>query len=248
MPRGYELETNALLARFTSEPSAQRKRLIDDLVVALKAAGVWSKLDSLYLMAGHDAQAARRNWIADQYNLTTVASPTFTTDRGYTTNGSSSYLDTGFNPATAGGKFAQDSACFAAWNRTAGQNNSSAAGWFDGADGVSLLFRTTGNLGGGRLNQAATASTSITDGTGLLALNRSGSSTSQIIKNGIQLATPTNASAALNSATLNFGRVTAAAFAAHEFAAGYLGQSMSVAEHLGAYTAINAYLVAVGAS
>ena len=39
-----------------------------------------------------------------------VNSPTFTTDRGFTGNGSTSYLDSGYNVSTGGGVYAQDSA------------------------------------------------------------------------------------------------------------------------------------------
>ena len=34
---------------------------IKTLVDSLKSAGVWAKLDALYLLAAHDAQAARLN-------------------------------------------------------------------------------------------------------------------------------------------------------------------------------------------
>src|SRR5262249_48812132 len=62
------------------------------------------------------AQAARLNWVADQYNLTAVNSPTFTTDRGYTGNGTTSNLDTGFNPTVAvGAKYALNNAALSLW-------------------------------------------------------------------------------------------------------------------------------------
>ncbi len=97
----YSPEAAALLSRMTVTPSTARKQLIDALIATLVGAGIWAKLDALYLLAAHDAQAARLNWIADRYNLTAVNSPTFTTDRGYAGTGAAMYLDTGFNPATA---------------------------------------------------------------------------------------------------------------------------------------------------
>lgn len=56
-------EARALMARMTTAPSASRARAIATLVRTLKAAGIWSKLDLLYILAAHDAQAARLNWV-----------------------------------------------------------------------------------------------------------------------------------------------------------------------------------------
>ena len=104
---------------FTTPPDPTRKALINTLVKSLKAAGVWTKLDALYLFAAADAQAARRNWIQDLYNATAVSSPTFAADRGYTGDGAAAYLDTGFNPSTASSpKLTQNSAHASAWDRT----------------------------------------------------------------------------------------------------------------------------------
>lgn len=58
-----QAETDALVARMEIAPSAARKKLIDDLIVELKSWGIWQKLDLLYILAAHDAQAARLNWV-----------------------------------------------------------------------------------------------------------------------------------------------------------------------------------------
>ena len=52
-------------------------------------------MEGLWVTAAADAQAGRQNWVQDAYNLTTVKSPTFTADRGYQGNGTTSYLWTG---------------------------------------------------------------------------------------------------------------------------------------------------------
>lgn len=58
------------------------------------------------MLAAHDAQAACLNWVSDTYTLVPVNEPAFAPDQGYTGNGHSSHLETGFNPALAGAKFA----------------------------------------------------------------------------------------------------------------------------------------------
>jgi len=246
----YEAETTALLARFSVQPDETRALLINALIASLKTAGVWSKLDAFYVMAAHDAQAAQRNWIQNAYNLSAVSSPTFTTDRGYAGNGSSSYLDTGFNPVTAPTpKFVQNSASFGAWSRTSGQSSASVAGWFDGSDGLTLLPRSTADFVQGRINQASSTTYSAnTDGAGLYALNRSGVSATQAYRNGAAWGTGSVASAALNSAPFTFGHVTAALYSAMQFSSGFIGSSLTAGEHAALYAALHTYLTAVGAA
>lgn len=108
-----------MVARFTAPPTNARKALIDTLIGSLKTGGVWAKLDALYVMAAADSQAARRNWIADAFNLTAVSSPTFTADRGYAGDGATANLSTGVAP-NALTRFAQNSAHLSAWVQTFG--------------------------------------------------------------------------------------------------------------------------------
>lgn len=250
-------ETSTLLAAFTSEPTGARKMVIDDLVAALKTAGVWTKLDALYVLAAHDAQAARQNWknpAAFALTLHGTANPTFTADSGYTTDGVDNYLDTNFNPATAGGVYAQNSACFGIWSATAAGSATSAAGWFDGTDGVTLNPRHTTDIAITRINQATNTNSqasSITDGAGFMVLNRSGASAQQIYWNGVSLplapGNPAQASTALNSATLRLGSITAASFRTMGYRAAVIGQSLNSTEQDALYDALLAYLQAVGA-
>lgn len=102
-----QAETTALLAAMSVQPSSPRTTLINTLIASLKtfktAAGqsFWDALDFLYLPAAHDAQAGRINWKNPAQVGTVVGSPTFQTDRGYTGNIGTSYIDTGVALATA---------------------------------------------------------------------------------------------------------------------------------------------------
>lgn len=86
-------EAEALVARFSSKPANSRKSQIDAFVGALKAAGVWAKLDFLHVMAAHDEQAATRNWIADQFNASNSGC-SFDADNGFTGAGDPTHIDT----------------------------------------------------------------------------------------------------------------------------------------------------------
>lgn len=211
-------------------------------------AGVWTKLDALYVTAAADAQASLLNWVSTSYTLVPTNSPTFTIDRGYAGNASTSYLDTQFDPTTAvGAKYTQDSAYAGFWSRTSTAAGA-AFGWFDGTDGMTIQARTAGDIMGARANQTNSLTAANTDGIGLYGVARSASNAMRIAKNGVTANTGANASTALNSAPFLIGRTAAASYTEVQVAAAMLGGNLSDVEELAAYNALNTYLVAIGAA
>ncbi|MDO8408895.1 MAG: hypothetical protein Q7S93_02370 [Phenylobacterium sp.] len=100
--RALHSETEAVAAAMAISPDGRRAALMDNLVSALKAAGVWARLDALFVMAAADAQAAGLNWAAPGgASLTPVNSPDFAPDLGYQGDGATSYLETGFVQSSA---------------------------------------------------------------------------------------------------------------------------------------------------
>jgi hypothetical protein len=93
-------------------PSVGQQALQNQLVVDLKDAGVWSKLDTFAVFATDgNSDFALIDWIRlSQY--TAVNSPTFTTNDGFEGNGTSSYIDTNFNPTIGTNNFTLNNACF----------------------------------------------------------------------------------------------------------------------------------------
>jgi hypothetical protein len=81
-------------------PSPSQQLLQNQLVVDLKDAGVWSKLDTFAVFATDgDSNFALIDWKRlTQY--TGVNSPTFNVNEGFEGNGTSSYLNTNYNPNT----------------------------------------------------------------------------------------------------------------------------------------------------
>lgn len=98
-------------------PSASQQALQNQLVVDLKDAGIWSKLDTFAVFAtdAEDAPASGTSNFAliDWKRLTqydAVNSPTFTSNQGFTGDGTSSYINTNYNPTINGVNFSQNSA------------------------------------------------------------------------------------------------------------------------------------------
>lgn len=251
----YEAEALALFARFTAAPTEARKRVINDLIRSMKGAGVWQKLDALYVMAAADAQAAQRNWKADQYNLTEISSPTFAVDRGYAGNGSSSYLTTGFVPSTAAGQYTLNSAHLGEWTRTNAGGTPDVGSRTAGGTQVSQLNPRSGtNQANFGLNSSTFATVdSITDSSGHTCISRLSGSEISLYKAGAAVGGPVASNTdALSALGLYIGAVnqagSAAAFSTRQISAVHFGAGLSAAEASAVHASINAYLISVGAA
>ena len=250
-------EAATLVAAMSSAPDDTRKGQIDTCIGAIKTAGVWSKLDCLWIRAAHDSQAALLDWkrLSDS---TAVNSPTFTTDRGFTGDGSTSYINTNFTPSTDGVNYIQDSASMGAY-LNAGTDTAVSGPNSIGVITVSHQARiepwrsaTPGSTVRSRVNTlTATTVGTVTTRFGLTAINRSGGSAEQVYRNGSSIGTSAVASTGLcNIDVYELGYNNAGALGgAHDnrCAASFVGGSLTSTENADLFTAIEAYLDAVGA-
>lgn len=128
-PSAFDADYQAILDRSTAlgytAPSASQQTLQNTLVTDLKTAGVWDKLDVFYVFATDgDSDFATLNWKApSSHQVTKVNSPTFTADSGFTGNGSSSYLNTNYDPSTSGTNYTLNDASISIWSNTFVLNN-----------------------------------------------------------------------------------------------------------------------------
>lgn len=243
----YSDEATALFAAMTGQPDDTRKGHIDTLIVALKNAGVWTLLDVLYVFAAHDAQASLLNWKnPGTFTATLTSTPTFTVDRGYTGNGSSTGVDSNYNPATQAIGYALDSACVFGWNVTADPNGSVMAGHVG-----SFNIQVGPDSGGSNLRYLindGTASDVANGGkTGLFAVSRAASTTKRGYRNGVQLATAAITSTSVASSNISFCRGSSSWFDG-QVACGGAGADLPTTEQLALYNAMLAYMQAVGAA
>ena len=237
--------TAGLIARMSAPPGPARAGLIDTAIRALKAMGLWTRLDGLWLLAAHDAQAARLNWIADAYNLSAVNAPAFTADRGYAGDGSTSYVDTGWAPNMG----SQNDASFGVWVRTNLQA-SWVAGWTDGGAGTLLAPRDSLDRPVIRINQTtgvAGTSGGTLDGSGFTLASRTASNVVRGYRNGVLTVTSNFASAAPIATSLKLGRWSATSYAAHEFAAAAIGRGLDDVQQQALHAILAAYMTGVGA-
>ena len=128
----FESEYKAVLARaialgYTLPSSGQQVKQ-NKLLVDLKSSGAWAKLDVFYMFATDgNSSFATLNWKAPISNqCTLVNSPTFTANQGFAGNGTSSYINTNYNPSTfTSPKYLINDASIGWWKRTTGTISSS---------------------------------------------------------------------------------------------------------------------------
>ncbi|QTL05755.1 hypothetical protein J5J86_10935 [Aquabacter sp. L1I39] len=239
--------TTALVARMTAAPPAGRVVAIDALVRALVAAGVWSRLDLLHVLAAHDTQAARLNWISSAYDLAAYNSPLFTAHRGFKGDGTAAYLEAaGYNPSAATLRFAQNSMTLGAWMLTP----SSAAVGLDVYGGNSRVQRRTS--GSNDLHYRANDGTSTfwpSGGAldGLMVADRADAATKALYRNGALTHSAAVASTGNSTILRLFAAGAGSAMSDAEIAVVFAGASLTEAQHAALHAALRTYLLKVGA-
>jgi hypothetical protein len=243
---GYSSEAEAIFAAFTTPPTTGRKDLIDAAVVALKTAGVWTKLDALCVFAAADSQAAKINWVQPgTYNATEVNAPAFAADTGFT-GASTKYLSSGFNPSTAPGpKYTVNSASFFGWSLTNSVQNAGMIGGA-GSAGFSIYPSYSGNHYWNLNHVAGFSNVAVTSGDGLLAATRIDASNTKFYRNGTNLSTFAEAAdGAVFNDTILFLAKTGAYWIGTIAAAG-IGATLSAADNTALYNALRTYMTGVG--
>lgn len=101
-------ETTAYLANCPTVPSASWINALNTLIRSLILNGNWSNLDRLWIFAtpaGCQSNAHISVVNPTSTPITEVNSPSWTANKGYTGNGTNSYLNSNFNAHTQGVKF-----------------------------------------------------------------------------------------------------------------------------------------------
>lgn len=175
---------NAVVADGGSVSGTQTTR-VNTLIVGLKADSLFTILDRLWLYAGEsDAHQAK----IDIINLgthTLNGTPTLAAG-GYTGNGTSQYIATGFNPATAGGHYVQDSAALGAYVRTnnAAYDSGVFIGASDGSNSAHLYLAQNSGAAFCKVNTTTFTSCVITTQQGMWVSTRTASNAQAVYRNG----------------------------------------------------------------
>lgn len=243
-------DTQALIDAMTVTPSTSRQLLYDDLIRGLKTDGLFTLGDVFHIYAAHDAQAATLN-ILDPATFTAVPnnSPTFTVDVGFTTDGSTNFVDTGYSPTTVGNNYAQDSASFGFFCTVVDPVvNSVDGGWFDttNLDGTHIRTSTLADTFSARINNGGSFTTGPSggnaDGSGFWVINRSGAAAVQAYRNGSAITlSDVQTSVAPNADNFRVGSDREGEFKTNTFRAHWSGGSLTAQQAADLNTRLQAF-------
>ncbi|HID2509076.1 TPA: hypothetical protein ACXGIJ_001499, partial [Klebsiella pneumoniae] len=234
-------ETTALLARMTTQPTEIQKAAINRLYYDLKQAGILAKLDGLWLGINTSRADACLNIVNSSLPLTENGTIDFNKSSGWAFSGSS-WLDTGFNPSTAGGHYSKDSASFGVM--VAGASNSGVfMGAYDGANGLTLS--RTGNTLNARINNNELLTGQISlSGTTLFSASRLNAETSTLYSGSKVVDVSDSSSLPLINASVNIGRARAASdwYTSSIICAAFIGSGLTESEIFALNDAVQRYI------
>ena len=220
--------------------SINQRGYVDTLIKGLKADGIWTKLDRLWLFASENQAQALTDIVADAL-ATAVNSPTFTADQGFTGNNSNAYINSGFDPS-AGVNYQQNSACLFAWNNTLGSSKNLL-----GNTGGPYRHYINPGSGGVEINNSAGYGYVATEAKGLWLLNRTGASAYTTDVNGSQTDSSTSASGTPGSTTIvALANVGSGEFSNRQCCCLGAGGQLTSGDRTNIYTRLRTYMTAVG--
>lgn len=228
---------------------AAYKALLDGLTAdgLFNSDGTSSYLDVLYIFATQDTTTASLSLINAANNITLVNGPIFTPDLGYAGNGSTASGATFFNPATAGGAYAQNSAHISVWNLSNISDLSPAISAASSQSPHIYPKYTADSTFYARLNESASPGFGvIADPRGLLLGSRTASNLTTGYRNAVSLGTVPDASAAIPSNNISLFGDGSLNFSTYQLAAATIGGGLTGAQVTNLYNRLRAYMTTIG--
>ena len=224
-------------------PSSTTRTKDNTMILALKSAGIWNKLDVFYMFSTDgDSNFASINWKnPGTWNATLVGGIPFTTNSGFTGNTTSYYIRvTGYIPLGASGvgvNYTLNNASRYFW-----KGNSGVSGIMDGNSTAAYNTMQTASTGNQRINQTVALNTgySYSNTIGLRSIHRTSSNDVTLINN-TTAATRTAASTTSGANSEQWILRSGTTYAAHLVRMYSLGGSL-VSENTSYYNAINTRL------
>lgn len=248
-------EASQFLARLPDTPDSTHKDAYIALIDGLVADSLWSKLVGLWITATDTSGNSLIDLTANANDLTTIGSPSFTADEGYTFP-SGAGLDTGI-VLTSASPYTLNSAAAGIYNRTARAAN---AGFNFGVLGANTKYlygrlRIAGDNTDFDLNAITFPTVANASSDGMFVYSRtaaSGAGAQTVYRNGSSIGTSTGASDAIpttrtcyigalnNNGTLSNGP------SSDEIAAFFLSSGLNGTEASNISSRINTYMTAIG--
>jgi hypothetical protein len=230
---------------YTLPPYTQQIKQ-NNLVLALKAGGIWNKLDVFYVFAYDSSSGVdfgRINWKNPNSYLATLINPlTFTSNQGLQGDGLTAYIDTTFNPTIGTNNYQATNASryVYLYSATVGQT-----GQLDGNDTVNNNnIQRSGSTGNNRINQGTTTISptfGYTGTKGMKSIHRT-SNTDLTLFNSTTSATATNTGSASLPNLSQYILRSGGSYSAHNRISMYSMGASLIAENTAYVTAFENYI------
>ncbi len=237
--------------------SLSRRVVVDQFVFSEKASGAWALTDDYWGLWAENAQQALVS-LKQKRTAAPVNTPAFTTDRHYTFDGATSYLNTGFVPSTHGVAYTGNVQRIAAYERVNFSAAAAAAGCRVGTSSAIMIIPRQSSSITGALNHTAGAVNFVmspADSRGLKAISRAGGTTALGYDRGVRLTDVTGLTiggSTAPSVPLFIGAYnssnTPISFRAASIGFVAIGGPLSDAQELAQYNAVQAWATSVGAN
>ena len=252
--QGYDADYQAVLNYATTQaytlPTSSQKILQNQLVIDLKSAGVWDKLDVFYLMATNaDSNFASINWKSpNSFELTQVNSPSFIANEGFKGDGISSYLDTNYNPSLDKINLSMNSSSIGFWQYSPSLATNSVEIGADDGNRIQCLSKWGDGNSYLPINTTSFPSVVASNSNGLFQNNRTSSTNINQFVNGIQNGTnQSNSSTAIPNrsiAILSRNAASPFAYSSRTLSMAFVGENLE-SEAYDFYTSINSYMISL---
>lgn len=231
------------------KPSQALLNALNTIMDGLNSDGIRTELDLFHLVGGMETDEQRLKPLISTSgsNFTNVNSATLDST-GVTGNGTTSYLNLSWNPATNGVKFTQNDHSYGFYTRT---NN--GANMYDmGAANATIFIganpRSAGNMSQYYMSAATNANSANSDSRGFFHFERTAVGASEAFKSGVSLGTSAIASSTLPSQPFYLGAFNlngaAGAFSSRNVSACFAG-SKSINE-ITFYNRVQAFMTTRG--
>lgn len=232
----------------TSGTSGTEQSAYQTMICGMVTDGTWSLLDAFYIFATNSTTTANLNLVSTSFTLSQTGTVTFSADHGYTGDGSTGYLDTGFTPSGSQ-NFTQNSASLGAYNLTS--NTTSTIGMLVGSGFPESFIGNAPTSGQfwGSISGAGPILTGQPNSQGSWGGSRTASSTTTYWKNGTKISTDTtDASTGLPSHSFTILAENGSSvqrFAVYQLSAAWIGAGMTDTQEQNVMSRINAYMTAL---
>jgi hypothetical protein len=190
----FDADAQAFFNRVTTAGgilSATEQNAVNTLVIALKADGIWDKMQAIYPMVGASAAACAQNLKSSSFTGTFTAGWTFASE-GVTGNGTSAFMNTNLTPSVS---LVLNNTHLSFYSRSNSPASSMADIGSFGSNSSWTLIEVFGSIFYNLINQANSASnSSMTTTLGHFVGSRTASNNLKSYRNGTSFATHTTSS------------------------------------------------------